>query len=157
MSKGYLYDNGDELISREEALPDTTSASSGDVLSLDSGKKPVWSSPSSGGVEVIKAFYVSDPQNVVYFTEPGSATHLTMTEVFEKLENGALVAGSTGLNKFNKTEYQGTEFMHGEIVYLDTGLANCRWLNLVITKSTDTSLDVSDADQYTWSISSIHQ
>lgn len=78
MAKGYLYDNGDELISREDALPSTAesspgdilslnddkeaewvtpeselpstgSASAGDVLSLDSDKKPVWSAPSGGG------------------------------------------------------------------------------------------------------------
>ena len=51
MVKGYLYDNGDELISREEidGLPDASEASQGDVLSLDSDKKPVWSAPSGGG------------------------------------------------------------------------------------------------------------
>lgn len=47
MSKGYLYDNGDELITREEALPDSSEASVGDVLSLDSDKEPVWSTPES--------------------------------------------------------------------------------------------------------------
>lgn len=80
MAKGYLYDNGDELITREDVnevpdsstahagdvleldsnkkpkwstpeseLPDTTSASAGDVLSLNSSKEPVWSAPSGGG------------------------------------------------------------------------------------------------------------
>lgn len=51
MNKGYLYDEGDELITRKEdaGLPDTSEASSGDVLSLDSEKKPVWSAPSGGG------------------------------------------------------------------------------------------------------------
>ena len=49
MAQGYLYDNGDELISREDVLPATTDASSGDVLSLNPDKKPVWSAPSGGG------------------------------------------------------------------------------------------------------------
>lgn len=52
MSKGFLYDEGDELITRKEdvgGLPDTSEASAGDVLSLDSDKEPVWSAPSGGG------------------------------------------------------------------------------------------------------------
>lgn len=51
MSKGFLYDEGDELITRKEdagGLPDTSEASAGDVLSLDSDKEPVWSAPSGG-------------------------------------------------------------------------------------------------------------
>ena len=48
MVKGYLYDNGYELISREEALPDTSEASEGDILSLNSEKEPEWSTPESG-------------------------------------------------------------------------------------------------------------
>lgn len=49
MAKGYLYDNGDELISREDVneVPDSSSAHAGDVLSLDSNKKPKWSTPES--------------------------------------------------------------------------------------------------------------
>lgn len=52
MSKGFLYDEGDELITRKEdagGLPDTSEASAGDVLSLDEDKEPVWSAPSGGG------------------------------------------------------------------------------------------------------------
>ena len=56
MAQGYLYDNGDELISREDVLPATTSASSGDVLSLNSDKKPVWSAQSGGGGGVVVGF-----------------------------------------------------------------------------------------------------
>lgn len=50
MAKGYLYDNGDELITREDVneVPDSSSAHAGDVLSLDSNKKPKWSTPESG-------------------------------------------------------------------------------------------------------------
>lgn len=50
MAKGYLYDNGDELISREDVneVPDSSSAHAGDVLSLDSNKKPKWTTPESG-------------------------------------------------------------------------------------------------------------
>lgn len=48
MSKGYLYDNGDELISREDALPDTSEALSGDILGLNSDKEPEWITPESG-------------------------------------------------------------------------------------------------------------
>lgn len=50
MAKGYLYDNGDELITREDVneVPSGSSASAGDVLSLDSNKKPKWTTPESG-------------------------------------------------------------------------------------------------------------
>lgn len=50
MAKGYLYDNGDELITREDVneVPDSSSAHAGDVLELDSDKKPKWSTPESG-------------------------------------------------------------------------------------------------------------
>ena len=50
MAKGFLYDNGDELITREDVseVPSGSSANIGDVLSLDSNKKPKWSTPESG-------------------------------------------------------------------------------------------------------------
>ena len=60
MSKGYLYDNGDELITREEAIPDTSEASIGDVLTLDEDKEPVWSAPSGGEDNVIYIGISSD-------------------------------------------------------------------------------------------------
>ena len=49
MAKGYLYDNGDELITREDVneVPDSSSAHAGDVLELDSNKKPKWTTPES--------------------------------------------------------------------------------------------------------------
>ena len=49
MAKGYLYDNGDELITREDVneVPDSSSAHAGDVLGLDTNKKPKWSTPES--------------------------------------------------------------------------------------------------------------
>lgn len=49
MAKGYLYDNGDELISREDVneVPDSSTANAGDVLELDSNKKPKWTTPES--------------------------------------------------------------------------------------------------------------
>lgn len=50
MAKGYLYDNGDELITREDVneVPDSSSAHAGDVLGLDTNKKPKWTTPESG-------------------------------------------------------------------------------------------------------------
>ena len=50
MAKGYLYDNGDELITREDVneVPDSSTAHAGDVLELDSNKKPKWTTPESG-------------------------------------------------------------------------------------------------------------
>lgn len=50
MAKGYLYDNGDELITREDVneVPDSSTAHAGDVLGLDSNKKPKWTTPESG-------------------------------------------------------------------------------------------------------------
>lgn len=50
MSKGFLYDTGDELITREDVneVPDGSTSSAGDVLSLDSNKKPKWTTPESG-------------------------------------------------------------------------------------------------------------
>lgn len=182
MAKGFLYDNGDELITREDVsevpsgssanigdvlsldsnkkpkwttpeseLPSTTSASAGDVLSLDSDKDPVWSTPSCGEVEIVHAVYV--PSNgTVYFTEMNSETHLTMTEVFEKLENGAFLDGDVGLSKFSKIEYQETEYMIGYCVFLVASVPQCRWINMVIAESNDTSLDVSEQDQFIWSI-----
>ena len=50
MAKGYLYDNGDELITREDVneVPDSSTAHAGDVLELDSNKKPKWTTPASG-------------------------------------------------------------------------------------------------------------
>ena len=47
MAKGFLYDNGDELITREDVneVPDSSSAHAGDVLELDTNKKPKWSTP----------------------------------------------------------------------------------------------------------------
>lgn len=49
MAKGYLYDNGDELITREDVneVPDSSTAHAGDVLELDSNKKPKWTAPES--------------------------------------------------------------------------------------------------------------
>lgn len=49
MAKGYLYDNGDELITREDVneVPDSSTAHAGDILELDSNKKPKWSTPES--------------------------------------------------------------------------------------------------------------
>ena len=49
MAKGYLYDNGDELITREDVneVPDSSTAHAGDVLELDSNKKPKWTTPES--------------------------------------------------------------------------------------------------------------
>lgn len=187
MAKGYLYDNGDELISREDVnevpdsstahagdileldsnkkpkwstpeseLPSTGSASEGDVLSLNASKEPVWSAPSGGGGEIVLGVYNSQ-NSTVYFTEPGSETHLTMTEVFEKLESGAFMDGDAGLSKFRKTEYEGTEYMIGYCVFLRASIPECRWINILIVKSDDTELDVSDADQFIWSIESPSQ
>lgn len=99
MDKGYLYDTGDELITREDVnevpdgstahegdvleldsnkkpkwttpegeLPSTGSASVGDVLTLDSDKDPVWSAPSGGGMELTYGIVVTISQDTrVYF------------------------------------------------------------------------------------------
>lgn len=38
MAKGYLYDNGDELITREEALPSVSASDNGKVLTVSNGE-----------------------------------------------------------------------------------------------------------------------
>ena len=71
MAKGYLYDNGDELITREDVneVPDSSTAHAGDVLELDSNKKPKWSTPSGGGGfdYIFFDFYNIDQTDRVYF------------------------------------------------------------------------------------------
>ena len=49
MAKGFLYDNGNELITREDVseVPSGSAASAGDVLTLDTNKKPKWTTPES--------------------------------------------------------------------------------------------------------------
>ena len=46
----YSKQQVDALIAGAGGLPDPTSASAGDVLTLDSNKDPAWSAPSSGGI-----------------------------------------------------------------------------------------------------------
>lgn len=87
MSKGYLYDNGYELISREEidGLPDTSEASQGDVLSLDEDKSPVWSAPSGGGgMELTYALPVQiGGDGRVYFFNPDGTPKSLATIIAE--------------------------------------------------------------------------
>lgn len=70
MAKGYLYDNGDELITREDVneLPDSSSAYEGYILSLDEDKEPVWSPPSGGG----------GGSDVYYIYKTGEPTQVTI-------------------------------------------------------------------------------
>lgn len=90
MSKGYLYDNGDELITREEALPDASEASQGDVLSLDSEKKPVWTTPSGGGGSGILIDATGEFSSVSFNEDTYSGTPISgsLSDYIDAVESG---------------------------------------------------------------------
>ena len=52
----YSKSQVDALIAGAGGLPDPTSASAGDVLTLDSNKDPAWVAPSSGGITLIGTY-----------------------------------------------------------------------------------------------------
>ena len=127
MAKGYLYDNGDELITREDVnevpdsssahagdvlsldsnkkpkwstpeseLPDATSASEGDVLSLNASKDPVWSTPSGGGVPTLYAF-LSAPNKISFFDSiiPNPESPLSFSDIKDIGEFNYVFPGAT--------------------------------------------------------------
>ena len=83
MAKGYLYDNGDELITREDVneVPDSSTASAGDILELDSNKKPKWTTPSGGGggnnIIYVTVCYYDNEFRAYFFDREGNQVSLS--------------------------------------------------------------------------------
>ena len=147
MAKGYLYDNGDELISREDVLPATTGASSGDVLSLDSSKKPVWSAP-SGGVSLTDSSYSASNDRIVFYGE--NFTPLALSEVINRVKNGGLFSTPLGVYRLSIMENQGQEICFGNIGDVDT--TYCYLVTVQFTSSDETFLSTSGFETKKWQL-----
>ena len=147
MAKGYLYDNGDELISREDVnevpegssahagdvlaldsnkkpkwttpesgLPGTGTASAGDVLSLDSDKEPVWSTPSGGG-----GYYYIDVTTVMTNDGATFTTTESYNSLLSKLEDGQTVVFRSSFQKTLLSGATSKEFFEMAVCYFETG------------------------------------
>lgn len=118
MAKGFLYDNGDELITRKEdvgGLPDTSEASAGDILSLDEDKEPVWSAPSGGGGGVDFLYHQLGENNTLIFFEESPDNRLTFSQLVQK--DGFLVkyAISSGFS-VDDSDGEGNGFITGTFI-----------------------------------------
>lgn len=90
MSQGYLYDEGNDLITRKESsggLPDPSEASAGDVLSLDEDKEPVWSAPSGGGGGGVIILEYDNTKQVI--TE-GDNVYVPLSHTSAEIQNGSV-------------------------------------------------------------------
>lgn len=122
MSKGFLYDEGDELITRKEdvgGLPDTSEASTGDVLSLDSDKSPVWSAPSGGGETYLTAKVTNEGKASFYYPDDyGFETPIPFSELPKSFIVGGKGLICSVITVDNETSEE--EYINGAVVETST-------------------------------------